>query len=96
MGSRSEDVVGLIRSFVRLAEGTTADFGARGRRDSISTGYKLGIAVRWTASRSVWDGCVEAGFNAGKRVGWRGWLNKGLGSVLALLPIPKSDLIIFQ
>jgi hypothetical protein len=27
--------------------------------------HKVGIAVRWTASRSVWDRCVEAGFDAG-------------------------------
>jgi hypothetical protein len=58
-------MVGSIRSFYRLAEGTTADLGTRGRRNSIALYYKVGLAVYCTASRSVGDRYVEAGFNAG-------------------------------
>ena len=53
-------LVGLIRSFLRSVEGITADF----RCDGMSLHYKVGIAVRWTTSRSVRDGCVEASFDA--------------------------------
>jgi len=48
----------LIRSFVWSAEKTTA--GSGGRRNGICLRYKVGVAVRWTASRNVQDGSGNA------------------------------------
>ena len=49
---------GLIRSFVRPAERTTA--GSGGRRNGMCLRYRVGVAVRWTASRNVQDGSGNA------------------------------------
>jgi hypothetical protein len=77
--------VGSIRSFHRSAEGTV-DLGAPGQCDGMALHHKVGIAVRLTASRSVWDRCVKAGFDALPAC----WLtNHAPGHVFSLLPIPS-------
>lgn len=67
---------GLIQSFVRSAEIITA--GAGGRRNSMCLRYKVGVIVRWTASRNVQDGSGNALARPTNAVALR---------VLALLPI---------
>lgn len=52
---KHEDVVGLIRSFIRLAERTSADFGARGRRDGMFSRYQSRYCCVLDRISKLWD-----------------------------------------